>query len=293
MNPLDMVGLNQLMQITEGIPEIRIGLVDGPIAIDHPDLVRENLHQINSNSSVVCAMSNSLACLHGTLVAGVMAARRNTSAPAICPGCTFLLRPIFLETTHSPAQPPSATPDELAAALFDCVSSGARVINLSAAMAQPRMTGQPQLEEALNYASSRGVIIVAAAGNQATVGSTLITRHPWVIPVVAVDLHSKPLSYSNLGSSISHHGLSAPGENISSLGANARPALFHGTSAATPFVTGAVSLLLSLFPKATAVDVRLAVIRSSSPRRRSIVPPLLDAWAAYLDLHTNFSRRLN
>ena len=39
----------------------------------------------------------------------------------------------------------------------------------------------------MNHAAHRGVITVAAAGNQGTVGSSAITRHPWVIPVAACD----------------------------------------------------------------------------------------------------------
>jgi subtilisin family serine protease len=54
-----------------------------------------------------------------------------------------------------------------------------------------------------------------------------------------------------------------------------------GTSAATPFVTGAVALTWSEFPGATAAEVRSAVIQAAAPRRTTIVPPLLNAWASY------------
>ena len=49
--------------------------------------------------------------------------------------------------------------------------------------------------------------MVAAAGNQGTLGSSAITRHPWVIPVVACDLRGRPMNESNLGSSIGRRGL--------------------------------------------------------------------------------------
>jgi len=35
------------------------------------------------------------ACSHGTLVAGVLSARRDSLHPGICPGCTLVVRPIF------------------------------------------------------------------------------------------------------------------------------------------------------------------------------------------------------
>jgi subtilisin family serine protease len=289
MNPLDIVNLTALMELTSGKPEIKVGLIDGPVVINHPDLVSENIREIPGTLSGTCAQAASTACMHGTFVAGILCAKRNSLAPAICPNCTLLVRPIFAEAASGNGQNhsglvetmPNATPDELASAIIDCLDAGARVINLSAALAQPSSRGERKLEEALDYAARRGTIIVAAAGNQGTVGSSAITRHPWVIPVVACDLRGRPISYSNLGSSIGTRGLSAPGDNIPSLGANGKPLTLGGTSVAAPFVTGAVALIWSEFPNASAAQVKLAVTQAYSSRRPMIVPPLLDAWAAY------------
>ena len=176
---------------------------------------------------------------------------------------------------------PSATPEELATAITDAIGAGAKVINLSAALTNPSSRGEHQLEQALDYAAQRGVLVVAAAGNQGTVGSSAITRHPWVIPVVACDLQGRPTAESNLGSSIGRWGLAAPGENIVSLGTDGKPQTSAGTSAAAPFVTGAIALLWSEFPNASAAQIKLAVTQAGKPPRRTIAPPLLDAWAAY------------
>lgn len=282
MEPLDVVKLKALMEHTSGRPEIVIGLIDGPVAINHPDLVGANIREIPGTLVGTCAQAGSAACLHGTFVAGILCAKRGSIAPAICPNSTLLLRPIFPETASSTdGQLPSATPEELAAAVVECVEAGAHVINLSAALAQPSSNSHPQLGETLDYAARRGVIVVAAAGNQGTLGSSAITRHPWVIPVVACDLQGKPMSQSNLGSSIGRRGLGAPGDNITSLGAEGEPLTFGGSSAAAPFVTGAVALLWSAFPAATAAAVQFAVTHAATPRRTTVVPPLLDAWAAY------------
>jgi subtilisin family serine protease len=202
-----------------------------------------------------------------------------------------LVRPIFAETTSSNDQMPSATPQELAAAIIDCIEAGTRVLNLSAALAHPSTQGEGELEEALDYALRRGVIIVAAAGNQGTLGSTAITRYPWVIPVVAYDLQGKPVGHSNLGSSIGRRGLGAPGEGITSLGPDGKPLTFSGTSAAAPFVTGAVALLWSEYPAANAAELKFAVTAPSAPRRTTVVPPLLDAWAAYQSMRAARVRR--
>src|ERR1700687_1447017 len=102
---------------------------------------------------------------------------------------------------------PNATPEELAAAIVETIEAGARGFNLSSALALPSSKGERKLEESLDQALRRGVIVVAAAGNQGTLGSSAITRHPWVISVVACDLRGAPISYSNLGNSIGRRGL--------------------------------------------------------------------------------------
>ena len=99
MDPLDLVKLTAVMERTEGNPEVKIGLIDGPVATQHADLACESLHEIPGNNGATCTQANSAACLHGTFVAGILSAKRNSLAPAICPNCTVLIRPIFSETT--------------------------------------------------------------------------------------------------------------------------------------------------------------------------------------------------
>ncbi|HEU5239583.1 MAG TPA: S8 family serine peptidase, partial [Pyrinomonadaceae bacterium] len=210
--------------------------------------------------------------------------RRGADAPAICPDCTLLVRPIFPESSDQNPDMPSAAPEELAAAIIDCVDAGVRVINLSAALVQPSLKGQRFLEEALYYAARHRVIVVAAAGNQGNVGASAITRHPWVIPVVACDLRGAPVSHTNLGNSIGRRGLSAPGYDITSLGTGGEPLTLRGTSAAAPFVTGAIALLFSEFRTASAAEVKHALLQGPALRRRGVVPALLNAWAGYRNL---------
>jgi subtilisin family serine protease len=281
MRPLDIVRLTPLMELTSGRSEVAIGLIDGPVATNLPDLASENIRELTGKQHGSCTQTKSTACMHGTFVAGVLCARRNSPAPAICPGCTLLVRPIFVESVAQNGEMVSATPEELAAAMIESINAGARVLNLSVALSQPSSKGERQLEEALSYAVSHGVLVVAAAGNQGTVGSSAITRHRWVIPVVAYDLRGRPMNYSNLGSSAGRRGLGAPGEEITSIGAEEQPLTFGGTSAAAPFVTGTIALLWSVFPTATATEVRYAVLQNHAARRTTVVPPLLDAWAAY------------
>lgn len=278
MDSLELVKLKVLMEVTIGKPEISVGLIDGPVLMNHPDLAG-NIREV-PGSSGACSQANSTVCMHGTFVAGILSAKRNSSAPAICPDCTLLVRPIFSETAFN-GQMPGATPEELAAAIIECIDAGSRVMNLSVALEQPSSRDERKLKEALDYAARRSVITVAASGNQGTVGSSVITRHPWVIPVVACDLQGRPINQSNLGNSIGKRGLCAPGDNITSLGTKGKSVTLGGTSVAAPFVTGSVALLWSAFPNATASLIKLAITGEDASRRKKVVPPLLNAQVAY------------
>lgn len=286
MKYLESIKIAALMNRSGGKPEIKIGFIDGPVFAQHPDFMGSNLRELSRSNGARCTKINSAACMHGTFVAGILSAKRNSVAPAICPKCTLLIRPIFSEASTGNEHMPSATPQELAIALIECINSDAQVINLSLALAQPSIKGEKTLEEALDYAVKRGVLIVAAAGNQGTLGSSAITSHPWVIPVVACDLRGKPLNESNLGRSIGRRGLCAPGDGITSLGTEGKSLTFGGTSVAVPFVTGTIALLWSEFPTATAAQIKLAVTQTTTQRRVTVVPPLLDATAAYQMLST-------
>jgi subtilisin family serine protease len=284
MNPLDLVKLTPLMKLSSGRAETKIALIDGPVVTNHTDLSGTRIHEIAGRKQSACTRTNSFACMHGTFVAGILSARRASKAPSIAPECLLLVRPIFTETASRNQVMPSATPEELATAIVDCVDSGAHVINLSAELAPPSPKGERKLKEALDYSVTQGTLVVAATGNHARIGSSAITGHDWVIPVGACDLLGRPTSYSNFGKSIGRRGLSAPGEDITSLGTDGPPLTLGGTSAAAPFVTGCIALLLSIFPKATATSVKLAVTQGQPSRRTGIVPALLDAWAAYRQL---------
>jgi subtilisin family serine protease len=281
LNPLDLIKLTALMEHTSGNPDLVIGLIDGPVAMSHPDLAGVHIYELPGQRGSTYVQASSAACRHGTFVAGILSARREALAPAICPNCTLLVRPIFSATTASSSDMPTATPEELAQAILDCMAAGAHVLNVSAALSQSSSQNEPALTEVLAHAARSGVITIVAAGNHGTLGSTVLTRHPWVVPVVAYDLRGRPLGHSNLGNSIGRHGLGAPGDRITSLGSAGQPLTLAGTSAATPFVTGAVALLWSAFPTATAAEIQYAVVHAAAPRRTTVVPPLLDAWAAY------------
>ena len=76
MGPLDLVQLTALMDRTSGRPEISVGLIDGPVLLTHPELFSENIREVPGKLRGTCARSASIACMHGTFVAGILSARQ-------------------------------------------------------------------------------------------------------------------------------------------------------------------------------------------------------------------------
>ena len=283
INPLKQVMLPQLMAISDGSEEVVIGLIDGPVDAGHPGLGGARLRQLASAPNYPCSLVSSSACRHGTFVAGMLCASRQFLPSAIAPGCTLLIRPIFNARGNDAGGIPNAEPEALARAIADCVRAGAAVLNLSISLADASRNAENAVSQALNYAASAGVLVVAAAGNDGAIYSSAITHHPWVVPVTACGRMGIPLGTSNLSPSLGRRGLLAPGDRITSLCPNGQTMALSGTSFAVPFVTGSIALLWSAFPGASAAEVRTAVALPTV-RRAAIVPPMLNASAAYQKL---------
>ncbi|MFO1431730.1 MAG: S8 family serine peptidase [Candidatus Competibacteraceae bacterium] len=278
------------MRLTSGRQDIVVGIIDGPIALSHPAFAGRRLRIIEGSQAGNCTDTQSIACIHGTFVAGILAAGRNSAAPAICPECTFLIRSIFADAGSGKSSELETSPEALADAIVATVNAGARILNLSLALSQPSSNGHRELEQSLDYAARQGVIVIAAAGNQGTLASSPLTRHPWVIPVVAVNFAGQPTGQTNLGASISRTGIAAPGDRITSLGPDKPSMVLSGTSAAVPFVTGTVALLWSLFPKVAAATLKAALKPAPAPRRMSVMPALLNAGNVYRALAASAAR---
>jgi hypothetical protein len=97
MNPLDLVNLKPLIEFTAANPDIKIGLIDGHVAITHPDISSENIREIPEKKSGSWSKKDSDTCQHGTYGAGFLSAKRISSVPTIYPDWT-ILRPNFLES---------------------------------------------------------------------------------------------------------------------------------------------------------------------------------------------------
>src|SRR5207244_11043468 len=128
------------------------------------------------------------------------------------------------------------------------------VINLSLGTNET-FGGPTDIQLAVDYAWSKGALIVAAAGNGGTSSLDYPARLPNVVSVAAIDETGRKASFSNFGSGLD---LAAPGTTIFTLGGGTNSQLhtLQGTSFAAPFASAAAALLLSVDSNLPYVDLR-------------------------------------
>ena len=130
--------------------------------------------------------------------------------------CEIILNPIFNKEESSAINIPSPTPEKLSDSIIETIDAGARIINLSLGLSISPLVVYDRLQQANDYALRKGVIIVAAAGNQGIIGNTPILSHQWLIPGTACDKNGRLDAMSNFGPSIGSRRLMAPGVNVNS-----------------------------------------------------------------------------
>lgn len=171
---------------------------------------------------------------HGTFVAGII----HTAAP------DALIMPVRVLDSDG-----LGTSFSLAAGIYHAVDAGARVINISLSSPEASFA----VDEAVAEALSRGVVVVAAVGNEARGRSTYPAATPGVIGVAAIDLNDQLLPTSDHGD---HVSLCAPGQGILSVLPGEEHASATGTSFAAAFVSGVSAMTLSKTPGLTPAAVR-------------------------------------
>ncbi len=272
---LEQINIAKLLNETKGNPELIIAMIDGPVNTRHPAFAQASINNLENPEFIVCQNTDSLACMHGTFIAGVLVASRESEAPGICPACKLLVRPLFCEAKDFD-QCPIVSPKELAKVLRKVIDAEAKIINLSIGLSGRDAEMTTELEAAYDYAQEKGSIVIAASGNQAAFQVNPLFKHPWIIPVAAAEKSGQVYKDSNIGRGVANNGLLAPGENVLSVDSKDDYRNMTGTSVAAPFVTGTVALLWSLYPQADAQDIHHC-IRLYGHDRQGAVPPMLDA----------------
>jgi subtilisin len=141
------------------------------------------------------------------------------------------------------------------------VDNGANVINLSLGGGSANST----LESAINYASSKGVIVVMAAGNDGDSSPDYPAHYASKsgIAVGAVDSNNNMADFSNRSGTNEISYVTAPGVKVYSSVPNNEYDTYSGTSMATPHVAGVVALMLSANSSLTDSQVREIVTETA------------------------------
>lgn len=225
---------------TRGDPAICIAVLDGPVDQTHPSLAAAAFTRLESLAPN--AATQGPATRHGTHVASVLFGQDGIEG--LAPQCRGLIVPIFEDGEHDTIAPCSQI--NLARAISQAAEAGAHLINISGGELTPSGTAHPLLARAVRDCARRGILIVAATGNDGCACLHVPGALPSVLAVGAMNARGEPLGFSNWGGVYQNQGLLAPGENIIGARPGGGRIAQSGTSYATPIVTGIAALLLSL-----------------------------------------------
>lgn len=289
--------------VSWGSPTIPIAIIDSGVKWNHPDLAANiwvNADEVAGNGidddlngfvddirgwdfvntfSASCASALGEDCLtqdnnpmdhygHGTAVAGAAAAVTDNSIgiAGICRTCRIMP----LRTGYTIIDPvmgnvigASLSSSAIANAITYAANNGARVINMS-------FSGffSTTIQNAMNFASGLGVVLIAAAGNGNTdvIGANFPGYAANAIGVGATDQMNQKAYMSNFGAWVD---VSAPGVSIYT---TVPPYAYvggdpdgdgycqlDGTSLAAPIIAGVVGMLLAKNPSMTADQVRTMI----------------------------------
>jgi thermitase len=209
---------------------VRIAIVDSGTDVKHGDLNRNIGRQrdfINDDGTVEDPFK------HGTHVAGIAAADTDNGIGVAggCPKCKLLIAKVLDEGG-------SGYSADVAEGITWGADNGAKVINLSLSNGAK----DNPVKDAIDYATRRGAIVVAAAGNTRKSRPMYPAAYSNVMAVAATDRHDQPASFSNFGDWVD---IAAPGRSILSTIPGGRYAYKNGTSMATPHVSALAGLLAS------------------------------------------------
>jgi thermitase len=237
---------------TAGSSSILVAVVDTGIDYNHPDLAANYVplgyDWVNNDSDPLDDFG------HGTHCAGIIAGVLNNSIGIAGTAQVHIMGEKVLDSGGWGSW------DWVANGIIHAADQGANIISMSLGG-----YGDSELvHDAVKYAYNAGVLLVAAAGNDATNVKSYPAAYDEVVAVAATDQSDSNAYFSNYGDWIE---LAAPGVNIYSTmptyqvtmnyyGYNMNYDYMSGTSMACPSVVGVAALVWSLYPSKTRDWVR-------------------------------------
>lgn len=260
---LNAIRAEAAWDVTTGDPRVLVAVIDTGVDMTHPDL-GANIDSRGARNFVEPGQPPDDDFGHGTHVAGIIAGVGDNVQGAC--GVAYRARILPIRVLGADG---TGTTWNIVSAIEYAVERRCRIINLS--------LGSPDFSaleaEAIARASAAGIVVVAAAGNEAGDGNYLEypASYEGVVSVGAVGPDFKRAPFSNYNSWVS---VVAPGVDIFStiperFSPNIPYGYLSGTSMAAPMVAGTAALLFSQNPRWTASQVQDRLKRTA----RDLTPP--------------------
>lgn len=274
---LPQIGLPTAWNTTTGSASVIVAVLDTGVDASHPDLTGKITTGANAGWNFVANNSNTADDhSHGTFVAGIIAANTNNGqgGAGVCWACKIM--PVKVLDSSG-----NGTTFNVAQGIDWAVSHGAKVVNLSLGGG-----ASAALQTSVDNAWNAGVIVVAAAGNNAGNADTsddgvlYPAAYANAIAVGANDSSGARSAFSNYGPELD---LMAPGQGVFSTlctcgSYSGGYGLGDGTSFAAPHVAGVVALMIS------------AGITDKNVIRQNLINTATDMGPAGFDNNTGYGR---
>lgn len=248
---LEALHTDRAWQTTKG-KGITVAVLDTGVDGSHPDLQG----QVLPGKDLIgfgAGQGDRAWAVHGTAMAGIIAGHgngpgRSDGVLGVAPEVKILPVRVILESNDaSRAKARQSRGTALADGIRWATDHGADVINLSLGDDSKSAHPEPGEDAAVQYALSKGVSVVASAGNSGEKGNGVSypAAYPGVIAVAAVDKYGTHAAFST---SRWYATVSAPGVDIVVANPDRHYYIEWGTSAASAFVSGAVALVRAAHP---------------------------------------------
>ena len=236
-NPSEMVDLSAAM--AAALTQSSTSILDG-----------QNLVQLNSSTIAILSQSSTsildgppAAFGHGTMTAGLI--------HLVAPGAGIMSLKAF-------AGDGSSDLFNIVRAIYFAADHGANIISMSFEITQT----SPALQDAIQYAVNKNVVLVASSGNDGQQILVFPAAYNNVIGVGSTSNSDAKSSFTNFGTNSVF--IAAPGEGVITTYPGGNYAAGWGTSFSTPMVAGEAALVLQARPAYKSSDVANAISRAFS-----------------------------
>ncbi|WP_169513860.1 S8 family serine peptidase [Actinomadura flavalba] len=209
---------------------------------------------------------------HGTSMASIIAGRGNgpggrNGVIGVAPQSRVLSIRVTWENDDPMRRggPAARNRDAVAQGIRYATDQGAQVINMSLGGGQLYYEGSAAEEQAIKYAQSKGVVLIASAGNDGAGANrkNFPAAYPGVIAVGALDQRGRVWKDSSRRAYVA---VCAPGVEIVSADAGGGYVVGTGTSPSSAMAAGVAALVRSRYPRLTPDQVRQALVTGAPAR---------------------------